>query len=178
MRLGERASLEPLERWVELYPDLRFKLDPTGSWTEELVAGLAALDRVEVVDLKGQYKGTVVDQPPDPKLYTRVAEGFPEAWIEDPALTPETDRVLEPHRARITWDAVIHSVEDVERLPFRPRALNCKPSRFGSVRELLRFYAYCEREGIRLYGGGQFELGPGRGRIQYLPPLFPPGEGE
>ncbi|HEX6680803.1 MAG TPA: hypothetical protein VF063_09170 [Gaiellaceae bacterium] len=172
MRLGEPASLEPLQRWLELYPELRFKLDPTGSWTEELVAGLAALDRVEVVDLKGQYKGTVVDQPPEPGLYTRVAEAFPDAWIEDPALTPETDRVLEPHRARVTWDAPIHSVDDVVALPFPPKMLNVKPSRFGPLHRLFGFYDWCAGNGVRNYGGGQFELGPGRGQIQYLASLF------
>ena len=46
--------------------------------------------------------------PPDAALYRRVAEAFPEAWIEDPALTPETTSVLEPYRDRITWDAGIH----------------------------------------------------------------------
>jgi hypothetical protein len=172
MRLGEPASLEPLHRWLELYPELRFKLDPTGSWTEEVVAGLAALDRVEVVDLKGQYKGTVVDQPPDPALYTRVARGFPDAWIEDPALTPETDPVLEPHRARVTWDAPIHSVDDVLALPFPPRMLNVKPSRFGPLHRLFDFYDWCAENGVRNYGGGQFELGPGRDQIQYLASLF------
>jgi len=172
MRLGEPASLEPLERWLELYPELRFKLDPTGSWTEEVVAGLAALDRVEVVDLKGQYKGTVVDQPADPELYARVAEGFPRAWIEDPAVSPETDRVLEPHRARVTWDAPIHSVDDVLALPFPPRMLNVKPSRFGPLRRLFDFYDWCAANDVRNYGGGQFELGAGRGQIQYLASLF------
>jgi hypothetical protein len=49
-----------------------------------------------------------------------------------------------------------------------------KPSRFGSVQELLRFYAYCEERGIALYGGGQFELGPGRDHIQYLASIFHP----
>ena len=46
--------------------------------------------RVDSVDFKGFYKGTVVDQPPDPDLYRRVAEAFPEAWIEDPGLNDET----------------------------------------------------------------------------------------
>ena len=163
------TDLEPL---LALYPDTRFKLDPTPEWTDALVAQLAALHRVETVDLKGAYHGTVVDNPPDPVLYRRVAEGFPEAWIEDPGLTPETDEVLRPHRERITWDAVIHSVADVEALPFPPRTLNAKPSRFGSLRALLDFYDHCERQGIGLYGGGQFELGPGRGQIQYLASLF------
>ena len=96
------------------------------------------------------------------------------AWIEDPALTEETDPVLEPYRDRITWDAPIHSIADVEALPFRPRTLNVKPSRFGAVRELFDFYDWCAAEGIELYGGGQFELGPGRGQIQYLASLFHP----
>ena len=163
-----------LDGWLALYPALRFKLDPTPEWTDELVAELAARGDVDVVDLKGAYHGTVVDNPADPVLYRRVAEGFPEAWIEDPALDEETDAVLEPHRARITWDAPIHSWDDVEALPFAPRCLNCKPSRFGSVARLFEFYDRCAEHGIALYGGGQFELGVGRGQIQLLAGLFHP----
>jgi hypothetical protein len=166
------ASLEPLQRWLELYPDLRFKLDPTSAWNDGFIAELAALEKVDIVDLKGAYKGTPVDQPPDPGLYRRVAEGFAEALIEDPALTPETDAVLAPYRERITWDAPIHSVEDALALPFPPRVLNVKPSRFGPLRRLFEFYDWCAENGIGLYGGGQFELGPGRGQIQHLASLF------
>src|SRR2546430_3975399 len=68
----------------------------------------------------------------------------------------------------------IHSIADVEGLPWPPRTLNCKPSRFGFLRELLDFYDYCQEQGIALYGGGMFELGPGRGQIQYLASLFHP----
>jgi L-alanine-DL-glutamate epimerase-like enolase superfamily enzyme len=168
------TDLKPL---LALYPELRFKLDPTPEWTDALVAELAATGAVDVADLKGAYVGTPVDNPPSAELYRRVAEGFPDAWIEDPALTPETDEVLRAHRDRITWDAVIHSVADVEALPFPPRCLNVKPSRFGSLRALLDFYDHCEANGIALYGGGQFELGPGRGQIQYLASLFHPSTG-
>lgn len=163
------TALQPL---IELYPGIRFKLDPTAEWTDGLVAELAGLGRVDVVDLKGQYVGTSVDNPPDAGLYRQVAEAFPDAWIEDPALTGETEPVLAPHRDRITWDAIIHSVADVDALPFPPRCLNVKPSRFGSLRALLDFYDACAERGIALYGGGQFELGPGRGQIQYLASLF------
>ena len=173
-RLGDPPTAEIARRWLGLYPTLRFKLDPTPSWDDALVADLASTGAVDTLDLKGAYHGTAVDNPPDPVLYARVAEGFPGAWIEDPGLTPETDAALAPHRDRVTWDAVIHSVEDVEALPFAPRALNCKPSRFGSIRELFRFYDHCAERGIRLYGGGQFELGPGRGHIQYLASLLHP----
>ena len=103
-----------------------------------------------------------------------MAEAFPHALIEDPALTEETDAVLEAHRDRITWDAPIHSVADIEDLPFPPRTVNVKPSRFGSVQGLFETYDHCAAEGIGMYGGGQFELGVGRGQIQYLASLFHP----
>src|SRR4051794_12205507 len=156
--------------WLALYPELCFKLDPDREWTDEVIA---TLDHVETIDFKGIYRGAF-GSPPDGELYARVAASFPEAWIEDPALTPETTAALEPYRDRITWDAGIHEWSDVEALPFRPRCLNCKPSRFGSVRRLFDFYDGCEREGIALYGGGQYELGPGRDQIQLLASLFHP----
>ena len=168
------TSSSQVDDWLELYPRLRFKLDPTLEWTDEFTRGLAELDCIDVVDLKGHYQGTVVDNPADPELYARVAELFPEAWIEDPALTPETDPVLEPHRDRLTFDAPIHSWADVEALPFLPRCLNSKPSRFGTIARLFEFYDRCEERGIRLYGGGQYELGIGRGQIQLLASLFHP----
>jgi L-alanine-DL-glutamate epimerase-like enolase superfamily enzyme len=174
LRLGEPPTIDPVRRRLESYPTLRFKLDPTSSWDDALIAELVATGAVDSVDFKGFYKGTVVDQPPDPDLYARVVEAFPDAWIEDPALTDETDPVLKPHRDRITWDAPIHSVADVEALPFPPRMVNIKPSRLGPLRELFAAYDYCEEHGIGAYGGGQFELGPGRGHIQYLASLFHP----
>jgi hypothetical protein len=174
MGLGDPPDLARVRGWLELYPGLEFKLDARSSWDDALVQELAELGCVESVDLKGQYSGTIVDQPPDPRLYRLIAEGFPDAFIEDPALTEETDPILEPHRDRITWDAIIHSVEDIEGLPFAPRTINIKPSRFGSLRRLMEAYDYCDEKCIRPYGGGQFELGPGRGQIQYLASLFHP----
>ncbi len=172
LRLGEPPSMDPLRARLDLYPWLRFKLDPTSSWDERLIAELVATKAVDSVDFKGYYLGSVVDQPADPILYRRVAEAFPEAWIEDPALTEETDAVLEPHRERFSWDAPIHSIEDIEALPYPPRMVNIKPSRLGGLRNLLDAYDYCAERGIGNYGGGQFELGVGRGQNQYLASLF------
>jgi L-alanine-DL-glutamate epimerase-like enolase superfamily enzyme len=172
MGLGDPPSTSKVRGWLDHYPDLQFKLDPRSSWTDELVAELAELGCVESVDLKGQYEGTVVDQPADPELYRRVIDGFPISWIEDPAVTDATRPILEPVAERITWDAIIHSVEDIEALPWEPRSINIKPSRFGKVERLFDTYDYCEAKGISPYGGGQFELGPGRGQIQYLASLF------
>jgi hypothetical protein len=174
LRLPEPPTTEPVRRLLELYPTLRLKLDATSSWNDALVEELVDLGAVDSIDLKGAYRGTVVDQPPDPELYERVARAFPRAWIEDPAVTPATEPILRPHRDRITWDAPIHSVGDIEALAFPPRMLNVKPSRFGSVEALFEAYDHCAERGIGMYGGGQFELGPGRGQIQLLAALFHP----
>jgi hypothetical protein len=174
LRLSEPPTLEPLRLRLEQHPGLGFKLDPTSSWDERLIAELVSTGAVDSVDFKGLYSGTVVDQPADPVLYRRVAEAFPEAWIEDPALTPETDAVLAPHRDRFSWDAPIHSIEDIESLPYPPRMVNIKPSRLAGLRNLLDAYDYCAERGIGNYGGGQFELGVGRGQNQYLASLFHP----
>jgi hypothetical protein len=164
------TNVEPL---LELYPDMRFKLDPGPDWGDETIDRLAELACVDTADFKGVYRGSF-GQPPDARLYRRIAEAFPKAWLEDPGLSDETDEVLRPHRDRVTWDAPIHSVADAEALPFPPRCLNVKPSRFGTVQRLFEFYEWCERGGVAMYGGGQFELGVGRAQIQELASLFHP----
>ena len=174
LRIEQPPRPDPIPLLLERYPTLRFKLDPTGEWDEALVGALGETGAVDTVDLKGAYKGTPVDQAGDPGLYRLVAEGFPSAWIEDPDLNDGTGPVLEPHRDRITWDAPIHSVADIESLPFPPKTLNFKPSRFGSIQRLFEGYDYCADNDIAIYGGGQWELGPGRGHIQYLASLFHP----
>jgi hypothetical protein len=172
--LGDPPSTTRFDDWLAIYPGLRFKLDANSAWDDELVAELARSAAIDSIDFKGQYRGTVVDTPPDAALYRRVAEGLPDAWLEDPALTDDTVAVLEPHRDRVTWDAVIHSVEDIENLRWAPKTVNVKPSRFGSVERLFAAYDYCEAKGIGAYGGGQWELGPGRGHIQLLAALNHP----
>ena len=175
LRLGEPPTLDPITHRLSNYPTLRFKLDPTSSWTPELIAALVDTRAVDSVDFKSLYRGTVVDQPPDPVLYKRVVEAFPNAWLEDPdVITPETAAVLADVHDRITWDAPIHSIDDIDSLPFPPRMVNIKPSRIGGLKKLCDTYDYCTAQGIGAYGGGQFELGPGRGQNQYLASLFHP----
>ncbi|MCW3065840.1 MAG: hypothetical protein JWN32_3012 [Solirubrobacterales bacterium] len=175
LRLGEPPDLDAVTGRLARYPTLRFKLDPTSSWDDALVAELAATGSVDSVDFKSFYTGTVVDQATDPALYRRVLAAFPDAWIEDADVgAAETRAILEPHRDRLTWDAPIHSIEDIEALAWKPRMVNVKPSRIGGLELLCETYDYCAREGIGAYGGGQFELGPGRGQNQYLASLFHP----
>jgi hypothetical protein len=172
--LGNPPSLDPVRARHELYPDLRFKLDATSSWNDEIFAWLAESGTVDSIDLKGFYRGTIVDQAADPVLYRRVLETFPDAWVEDAWVDDTTREILEPHRDRLTWDAPIHTLADVDALPWEPRMVNVKPSRVGSLRELFGFYDACRARGIGMYGGGQGELGVGRGHIQLLAALFHP----
>jgi len=167
--VSTRLEIRP---WLELYPQLEFKLDPMSDWTDEHMRDIAATGRVRVLDLKGQYHGTPVDQPPDPRLYRAVVETFTEAIIEDAALTDETREALRGAKQRLSWDAPIHSAADIEERD--PRYVNIKPSRFGTVERLLDAIDYCNERGITMYGGGQFELGVGRGHIQALASLFYP----
>lgn len=172
-RLGEPPTLEPVSKRLALDPTLRFKLDATSSWTPQLIDQLIATGAVDSIDFKGLYRGSIVDQPADPALYRRVAEAFPDAWLEDPDLsTPDTAAALAGDHERITWDAPIHSIADIEALPFQPRMVNLKPSRVGSLTRLCAAYDYCARNDIGAYGGGQTEVGPGRGQAQYLAALF------
>jgi hypothetical protein len=175
VRIGDPPSLVPVHARLGVDPGLRFKLDPTPSWDDDLVGELADLGCVDVIDLKGCYRNANVAMDPEADLYRRVIEGLPDAWIEDPALEPSTQGMLERHRERITWDEPIHSIADIEGLPWRPRMLNLKPARCGSVRALFDTYDYCAAHGIGVYGGGMFEQGPGRGQLQYLASLFHPG---
>ena len=175
IRLGEPPAAAPVLERIAAYGGVRFKLDPEPTWDEAFIASLAETGAVDVLDFKGLYEGTPVDVATDAVLYRRCAEAFPTAWLEDPDLSDEAAAAaLEPYRDRVTWDANLHSVDDVLNLPFAPRTLNCKPSRFGRVQRLFDFYDHCEASGIALYGGGQSELGVGRGQLHVLASLFHP----
>jgi L-alanine-DL-glutamate epimerase-like enolase superfamily enzyme len=162
------------ERWLEVAPDLEFKLDAEQDWDRELLRRLRALGRVRVVDLKAYYRGTSVDMAPDPELYRAVAEEVPEVVIEDAWLEDGCREALAGAEERLSFDAPVHSLADLDGLPLEPRWLNIKPSRFGTVQELLKTIEACEERGIQMYGGGQYELGPGRLQIQRLASVFYP----
>jgi hypothetical protein len=162
------------QRWLDVAPQLEFKLDAEKDWDRELLRGLRELDRVRVVDLKAYYRGTVVDLAPDPELYRAIAEELPDVVIEDAWLEDGLREALAGAEGRLSFDAPVHSLDDLDGLPLEPRWLNVKPSRFGTVRELLQTIEACEERGIAMYGGGQYELGPGRPQIQRLASVFYP----
>ena len=108
-------------------------------------------------------------------MYERVVATFPDAILEDPHDLPEIAGPLAPHVGRVSYDAPIHSVDDLATTPVNPiHTVNIKPCRTGGLRALLDLYAHCEAEGIRIYGGGMGENGVGRGQIQLLASIFHP----
>lgn len=172
MRLPEPPTAEPLLARLRRFPSARFKLDPTASWDRELVEALAATGAVDVLDLKAHYEGTPVDQRPSPELISLLLHSFPAAIIEDPLFNPTTKPLLDPVLDRLSYDAPITCPQDLDRLGHPVRVVNVKPSRLGSLENLFGLLLRLAREGIRAYGGGQFELGPGRAQVQYLASLF------
>ena len=176
LRLGEPPDIKRVNDWLAVAPWLEFKLDAETSWPRELFEELGATGLVRQVDLKGYYIDSPVDNPPTERMYRDTVECFPDAWIEDPAFTDETRAILEVPGVveRLTWDAPIHSVEDIEALEFAPRGMNIKPSRLGPLKELLRVIEYCAERDIEMYSGGQFELSVGRAHLHAIASVFFP----
>ena len=173
VRFVVSTRAEP-ESWLAVAPGLEFKLDAETDWDRELLRRLRALDRVRVVDLKAYYRGTSVDLAADPELYRAIAEELPDVVIEDAWLEDGCLEALAGAEDRLSFDAPVHSLADLNGLSVAPQWLNIKPSRFGRVRELLATIEAAEERGIRMYGGGQYELGPGRLQIQRLASVFYP----
>lgn len=172
--LGDPPRIDRVEKLLELNPSIECKLDPTPDWTADLVEKLSDTDAVRILDLKGLYEGTDVDRVADPELYELVLEAFPDAIVEDPELTSETRHLFDDRTGRVSWDYPIRGVGSVEELPWVPRWLNIKPSRFGTIESLFETIEYCRERDIQLYGGGQFELGIGRSHLHAFASLFYP----
>jgi hypothetical protein len=168
------STREDAFAWLAAAPGLELKLDPENDWERSFMERLADTGRVRVLDLKAYYTGTAVDVVPDPELYRNVVELFPDVVIEDALLDGECGEALRGQDKRLSFDAPIHSAADVRGLAVEPGWLNIKPSRFGTVARLFECIEYCDANGIRMYGGGQFELGVGRHQIQRLASVFYP----
>jgi len=167
-------STDRIHQWLAIDPDLAFKLDPTSEWDRAFCEELAETGAVRILDFKNYYEGTDVDSDPDPDLYRRVAETFPDAILEDTKLTDETRDALAGTEDRLSWDYPITGVDSVEALPIEPQYLNVKPSRFGTVESLLDTVEYCLDREITLYGGGQYELDVGREHLHAVASAFYP----
>ena len=161
LRLGSTRLAGAAASAARALPGLEFKLDPTPDWDDRSSPSWRrrAPSRASTSKASTTARSST---PRRPGALRARPTGLPDAWIEDPHTgSAEVDAVLAPHRDRVSWDAPIHSVADILDRPWPPKLVNVKPSRLGSLRDLLAAYEHCEQHGIRMYGGGQFELGPG-----------------
>ena len=94
--------------------------------------------------------------------------------LEDVAPGQATELIAAEYPDRLSWDAPILGVADLEALPIEPMRMNVKPSRIGSIRELLAVHSWLREREVATYGGGQFELSVGRGQIILLAALLHP----
>ena len=134
-----------------------------------------ATGAVDSVDFKGLYLGTIVDQPPDPVLYERVVARLPGRLDRGPRRRDARDRARSSadHHDRITWDAPIHSIADIEALPFAPRMVNIKPSRIGGLHNAAATPTTTARSTASApTAAASSSSAPGRGQTQYLASLF------
>ena len=148
MRLGDPATTERLNAWLGHYPELRFKLDAT----TRLVRGSDRGTRSHRRRRLGRLQGPV---PRHERRHRARRCALREDRCGPP---PRLARGSCAHarnagcpRARqrtVTWDAVIHSVADIEGLRWPPRTVNIKPSRFGSgLAKLFSGYDFCNEGG-------------------------------
>ncbi|MGI9186180.1 MAG: hypothetical protein ACR2J9_01440 [Gaiellales bacterium] len=160
--------------WLAVDPAIEFKLDAGEDWTAEHIADLERLDRVRVVDIKAHY-GDAWGLSPEAARHQLelVLTGMPDVVIEDPPIDDQALALLAGQLGRVAFDAPVHALADILHLP-QTGWMNIKPSRFGTLARLLEAIEHCEQHGIRLYGGGQFELAVGRRQIQELAALFYP----
>lgn len=170
--LGEPPRVDTILRRLERYPGLRFKLDAAADWTPAIADALVATGAVHTIDFKGRYGLEVKDVGALAAMYELVLSTFGDALIEDPHDVPEITPLVAPHADRVSYDAPIHTVADLDALSLPARTINVKPSRVGTLRDLFALYAACEERGLALYGGGMGELGVARGQVQVLASLF------
>jgi hypothetical protein len=170
--LGDPPTFDPIRRRLEVHPDVRFKLDAVSAWTPELIDEVAATGAVEIIDFKGQYGLEYGELPDLLAMYERVIAAFPDALLEDAHDLPEVAALLASEGHRISYDAPIHTVEDLDTTPLTPVAVNIKPCRVGDLRSLIAVHDETQRRGLVTYGGGMGELDVGRGQIQLLASLF------
>ena len=147
--LGDPPAVDTILRRLERYPGLRFKLDAAPTWTPEIVAALAGHGRRPHDRLQGPVRAWRSRTPRRSRGCTSCS------WRPSPSrcsrirtTCPRSRRSSTPHAARVSYDAPIHTVDDLDATPIPARTFNIKPTRIGSLRDLFAIYAACEERGL------------------------------
>src|SRR5262249_61058658 len=124
------TRVEKVWPFLELDRSTRFKLDPSRDWSDDVIDRLAERRCVDTADFKGVFRGDF-GQPPDPSLYRRIAEAFPQAWLVDPGLGQRTNEGLGPPRRRGARGAPVRSEPAGGALPVARPRVTMKLGRLG-----------------------------------------------
>ena len=146
--LGDPPTFDPIQRRLDGHPGVRFKIDAVPAWTPELIDQVAATGAVEIIDFKGQYGMEYGELADLLAMYERVIAAFPDALLEDAHDLPEVAELLAPEAHRISYDAPIHTVEDLDATPLKPVAVNIKPCRVGDLRSLIAVHDETQKRGL------------------------------
>ena len=167
------------DEWRGLYPGIRFKLDAEEEWTDEVV---------EPTRRDGRRRRRR-PQGPLPRYRRRSRSptssstvGSPRAFRWRCSRIPgwRTKRMPPSVPTATGSPGTRRSTPSPTSKSCRSRRACSTPSRPGSARSsgCSTSTTTAPSDGIALYGGGQFELGIGRGQIQLLASLFHPDAAE
>jgi hypothetical protein len=140
------------------HPGAALKVDVDPAWPDAVWEGLGATGRVAIADWKGTG---------DAAAYARALAWLPDVLHEDP-LPPYPAGIAE----RVSLDACVTEPASLDGTA--PLACNLKPARMGSVLDVVRTAARCERRDIEIYVGGMFEIGVGRRQLRDLASVLCP----
>ena len=149
----------------------------TPDWDDELIDGLVETGAVDSIDFKGAYKGTPVDVETDPAFYRRDRRGVPGRLARGPRPRDRGRARGAASRTTTASPGTRRSTRSTtsSRMPRAAAARSTSSRRASaSLEALFAGYDFCAERGMGAYGGGQYELGVGRGQIQYLAALFHP----
>ena len=139
-------------------PGASLKVDVDPAWSDDVWRGLGATGRVAILDWKGGG---------DANAYARALAWLPDVLHEDPAEPYPTG--IADH---VSLDAAITEPSALDGVA--PAACSLKPARMGSLLDVLRTAARCERRDIAIYVGGMFEVGVGRRQLRDLASVLCP----
>ena len=115
-------------------PSFEFKLDPENDWDADADRRDRASSPASTCSTsRAIYRGTPVDVETDPELYRAVAEAFPDAYLEDPGRQRRDPRGARALRRPGHLGRAASLGRRHRGLEWQPKAINSKPSRFGSL---------------------------------------------
>ena len=174
LRLGEPATIAPLRARLDRYPGCASSSTRRPSWDDALVAELVGDRRGRHGRLEGLVQGV---RSSTTRPTRRSTAASPRASPTRGSRTRRSPR--RPAGARAPpgphhLGRQHPHVADIVRCRSRRRWSTSSLRASAACGRCFTAYEYCEDHGIAMYGGGQFELGVGRGQIQYLAALFHP----